>query len=1244
MSSVEESRLTVLFAEISDLSQQRRFADALRLAQYARRFVPADITAALIHARLLIEVGDARTAEALLRGRSDRDSLMLHAQAASHAGLLTRAASSARTLLKRYSVDSMADLRPTLSRLCTGRSAVPGWVGIDTRLRLCGEIPGNAVARIYRGATCVGEILAENEGDSLGPFFADIAARFAGELEVRVGERALLGSPLPWPPPFDLAGWVLLEEGALQGEVRLDWSPRSAVTLCVGDGSAAREVVVEPVDAGRTGWRFRIDVNAAPDGLAVCALLPDGSCAPLIGSPVRRERPRLSHATHTLPRVGASARRLINVVVPVYAGLEETTVCLHSVLGTLPPDAVLTIVHDAGPEPGMPSRLREFERDARVAVLWNPTNLGFPGAANRGMRAHPDRDALLLNADTEVFDGWIERLSAAAYSHPRIATVTPLGEAASIVTYPGPGAPAYTSADARRIDDIARHVNAGRVVDVPVGVGFCLYVRRACLEEVGDFDEAAFDKGYGEENEFCLRAGDRGWRHVAAANVFVRHRGGRSFGRARQALTTRNQRVIAQRYPGYDALIARFIAADPLRRARCALDVEQLLQASRRPVLILGLSLPGGVRRHVQERSAALQAAGHSVLEMRGALEKGKHGRVMLESSDADLTNLSFDLPADIEILAKLLGRLRIERVEVHHFLGLPAAVLELALNLAVPYQVFIHDYAWICPRITLLDGAGRYCGEPALAVCEACVAQHGTALTEAIGVSHLRERSARIFKAAQRIVAPSEDARRRLQRYLPDVNIEVMPWETEAEAGAGAQPIAQEFAGARAPGGARGGPVRVALPGAINTPKGYDVLLACAQDAAQRALPLEFVVIGYSRDDAALRATGRVSVTGPYEEHELPALLERERGDVVWFASIMPETWSYTLTQAMRHNRPIAAFDIGAIAERLASRNDRLLLPLGEHPSSINDALLRHAGYAASAPVTNNAIMARDETRMEASENNAAQGAEEIAASVQVLTLPVGIYAFTVQRGATTPPGQLALPALQVAPAPMRSAGSIEFLSGPATLDRWLTATGDVLTAKVSSAPVAVIMTSLRAPGSDVLSIDIRRLDAPVTAEEPASDDAEDAEEEAGAAPPTSNGGPRIATRVHLPYIGELEFPQGWAGRPQDNLWIEGFAAMPATPDDPDLIEYCGLDEAGETTDWLSSGQLCGKRGAGVPLVAFAARVKGAAAASYRCHYSGQFLSGSVVGPFNDGRLCRSEAAEDPLVALELRVEPIAG
>ena len=59
-----------------------------------------------------------------------------------------------------------------------------------------------------------------------------------------------------------------------------------------------------------------------------------------------------------------------------------------------------------------------------------------------------------------------------------------------------------------------------------------MYLRRDCLDAVGVFRDDLFAQGYGEENDFCLRARHLGWRHVAAPGVFVAHRGAQSFGPA----------------------------------------------------------------------------------------------------------------------------------------------------------------------------------------------------------------------------------------------------------------------------------------------------------------------------------------------------------------------------------------------------------------------------------------------------------------------------------------------------------------------------------------------------------------------------------------------------------------------------------------------------------------------------------------------------------------------------------------
>jgi GT2 family glycosyltransferase len=56
-----------------------------------------------------------------------------------------------------------------------------------------------------------------------------------------------------------------------------------------------------------------------------------------------------------------------------------------------------------------------------------------------------------------------------------------------------------------------------------------MYIRRECLERVGAFDADRFGRGYGEENDFCMRAAKADWRSVLAADVFVFHQGAVSF-------------------------------------------------------------------------------------------------------------------------------------------------------------------------------------------------------------------------------------------------------------------------------------------------------------------------------------------------------------------------------------------------------------------------------------------------------------------------------------------------------------------------------------------------------------------------------------------------------------------------------------------------------------------------------------------------------------------------------------------
>jgi GT2 family glycosyltransferase len=181
-------------------------------------------------------------------------------------------------------------------------------------------------------------------------------------------------------------------------------------------------------------------------------------------------------------------------------------------------------------------------------------------------------DVVLLNADTITTRGWLERLAACAASDPRIATATPFSNNAEICSFPAFCVANPLPADADAIAAACVAAGPPGYPELPTGVGFCMFVRRAALDAIGGFDAATFGRGYGEENDFCRRAAGHGWRNVLCDDAFVGHRGGVSFGDTGHRPGGENLARLLARYPGYNAAVADFIARDPLapRRARIA--------------------------------------------------------------------------------------------------------------------------------------------------------------------------------------------------------------------------------------------------------------------------------------------------------------------------------------------------------------------------------------------------------------------------------------------------------------------------------------------------------------------------------------------------------------------------------------------------------------------------------------------------------------------------------------------------
>ncbi len=896
----------------------------------AHRLAPADQNLRFQLAFRRLQSGDAAGAAPLFEDMAHRFNIRecWSGLAACLLALGRDAAARAatHTALSRFEAD------PGLIRLAARVAGEGGWCGLRADGVLLTSLPRNpGLQLLLDGVPATAAPCAAN-----GLRLPD-TWREAASLEVRAGSHAPLGSPIDLAAIRRVEGFAERHGDQVSGHAWQPAAPGQDPELrMLSDTGAelARITATEPrdqIDGAVPLARPRAFSWEAPAGLTIRVVGPDGR--DLLGSPLPAATPdALPPSRPELVRTPDAALPT-DIIIPVHRGLRETLACIHSVLATIAaPDRVVAI-NDASPEPALAAALARLAEDGRIILLHTqPGARGFPAAVNTGLRAAAGRHAVLLNSDTLVAPFWLDRLRDAACSAPDIGTATPLSNEASIFSYPDAagGNPAPDLEATQDLAALAAEANAGRLVDVPTAHGFCMFLRADCLAETGLFDEATFAQGYGEENDFSERARALGWRHVAVPSVFVAHLGGVSFGGARLDLLQRNLAIVEARHPEYRARVAAFFAADGLASARRRLDAARWLARPRQDggsVLLITHGMGGGTARIVAERAAAIRAQGHAPVVLRAT-----DGLCEIGGDTGGFPNLAYALPRELGPLARLLRPGRPVRAELHHLLGHDHSVMRLLATLGIPYDVWVHDYGWFCARLSFVTGEGRFCGEADTRQCNTCLAEWGRGIDDPVSPASLRRRSAADFRRAASVIVPSQDVARRVARHVPGLVPVVRAWEADP-------PFAPP---APAP---RTGLLRIAVVGAIGLEKGAHILLACARDAADRGLDLFFTVIGYTSDDDALLATGRVFITGEFTRAEAAALIRAQGAHMAFLPSVWPETWCYALTDIWQAGLSAAVFDIGTPAERVRAHGRGWVLPLGLPPARLNDAFLRLSG-----------------------------------------------------------------------------------------------------------------------------------------------------------------------------------------------------------------------------------------------------------------------------------------------------------
>lgn len=366
-------------------------------------------------------------------------------------------------------------------------------------------------------------------------------------------------------------------------------------------------------------WGFRERLNRA------VRLNGRRPAPPVLEAPRPAVRPPLPRGAEP-PRTTAS----VDVVVCVHDALEDVTACLDSVLAHSRPPFALILVDD-GSSPPTRDFLVAFATGNGARLIRNEAARGYTRAANQGLAVSSGDYALLLNSDTVVTPGWLDRLVFCAESEPRIGLVGPLSNCASWQSVPD-----FASSEGDWSENplpegvtpaamaAALAADSGPVWPrLPFLNGFCVLLKRAMLREVGLFDEESFGAGYGEENDYVLRARKAGWSAALADDAYVFHHQSRSYSTERRhALSAAAGVSLARKHgqaiidDGVRACREDRVLRGLRERARHVLDRQRLREtgrarfAGRRVLLVLPVRTKGGGANVVFSEARAMRRMG----------------------------------------------------------------------------------------------------------------------------------------------------------------------------------------------------------------------------------------------------------------------------------------------------------------------------------------------------------------------------------------------------------------------------------------------------------------------------------------------------------------------------------------------------------------------------------------------------------------------------------------------------------
>lgn len=621
----------------------------------------------------------------------------------------------------------------------------------------------------------------------------------------------------------------------------------------------------------------------------------------------------------------------IDVIVPIYNAYEFTEECIKSIIkNTDLTKHTLVLINDKSPDEKilpMLLKYREENEDKKIVVLDNEENMGFVKTVNKGMQ-YSNNDVILLNSDTEVTKNWIEKIQECAYSNEYIATVTPLTNNGTICSVPNFGIDNELPKN-MTLEEYAEMIeksSKNRYPQLTTGNGFCMYIKRDVIEELGLFDAKTFGKGYGEENDFCYRALDHGYTNVLCDNTFIYHKGTQSFKKenmtaSRAALIDEHMNLLRKKHPIYVQKTDNFIANNPIRDIQENVKLNILLHNKKRVLYLVNeweenMVMTGGTSLHIKDIIASNMK--NNIASFVLAPDKYDLPRFKLylytDGYAKEIANYKTDINfygqitytnnAYKEMLENIFDSFKIDLLHVHHFLFQTFDAIDVAKARNIYSIITLHDLYMICPSINMVY-RDKYCEYDETKDCAKCLnIRYGV---NSNVLNNWQKTCLNVLEKFDKIIVPSENTKKLFENVYKELDIEVVEHGvTVVETKAKKERTSKEF--------------NVAFVGAMAIHKGSNILKDLVSKNNNSNVKIH--LFGKSEDKELIQNKSNYINHGPYTRGELPQLLIDNDIDLVCIFATWPETYSYTLTESYMAQVPILTFDIGAVGDRVKKDN----------------------------------------------------------------------------------------------------------------------------------------------------------------------------------------------------------------------------------------------------------------------------------------------------------------------------------